>query len=62
MSHGHLEAARLLLEAGARIDQVNELDHSALGLCSPNGFRPNPDMFRLLRSYWPDVTPEDTRR
>jgi ankyrin repeat protein len=62
VSGGHLEAARLLLEAGARIDSVNELDFSALGLCSPNGYKPNPQMFRLLQSYWPGVVPPDARK
>lgn len=58
---GHLEIARLLLEAGARIDSINEFGDSELGLCSPNGSEPNSKMFRLLQSYWPDVMPHDAK-
>lgn len=58
---GYFEVARLLLEAGARIDSVNEFGDSALGLCSPHGSKANPQMFRLLQSYWPGVMPHDAK-
>ena len=61
VSRGYLDVARLLLEAGARIDSVNELNYSALGCCSPNGYKPNPEMFDLLQSYWPGVIPHEVR-
>jgi len=55
---GHFEVARLLLEAGARIDVFNEFGCTDLGLCSPNGTSPNPKMFRLLQSSWPGIPPK----
>lgn len=58
---GNLEIARMLLEAGARIDEINEDGYSDLGLCSSKSYRPNPEMFHLLQSYWPGVVPEDLR-
>ena len=58
---GHFEVARLLLEAGARIDVVNEFGCTDLGYCSPNGTASNPEMFRLLQSYWPGVMPHDAK-
>lgn len=61
VSRGNLEIARLLLEAGARIDEINESGYSDLGLCSSKSYRPNPEMFHLLQSYWPGVVPEDLR-
>jgi len=61
VSQRNFEVARLLLEAGARIDVVNELGYSDLGLCSPNTHKSNPEMFRLLQSYWPGITPHDAR-
>jgi ankyrin repeat protein len=36
VSAGHFETARMLLEAGARIDSINEFGDSELGLCSPD--------------------------
>jgi len=61
VSRGHLEVAHLLLQAGARIDPVNELGYSALGLCSPKGYKPNSKMFCLLQSFWPGVVPPDLK-
>ena len=54
--------ARILLEAGARVDLIDEFDSSALGLCSRDGLHPNSEMFELLRSYWPDILPKDMQK
>ena len=61
VSAGHFETARMLLEAGARIDSINEFGDTELGLCSPDGSRADPEMFRLLQSYWPGVMPHDAK-
>ncbi len=54
---GNLGLAKLLLDHGARVDVRNEFGSNDLGACSPRGLRANPAMFKLLKSYWPNVKP-----
>lgn len=57
----HPAVARQLLEAGARVDDVNEFGLTDLEACDLDRVYSNPEIFRMIQSFWPDAKPRPVR-